>query len=154
MNIVQAIFMVALAGLLVAGGIQYISPDAGKRTQVAAQAEAGFLDLESAYRARLASGSPAPDPAAWQSALFPAYGHLPNTVSGLAWSYGQDGTGVWFCLSGAAPESAVRTALAGLSARMPAGAFTVTAACGGQGGDATPAAAAATLWMTRTGAAP
>ncbi|CAO3418917.1 hypothetical protein [Azospirillum endophyticum] len=151
MNIIQAIFALALMGMVVAGGIQYVNPSAMTKSRVASQADGGFSVLEGAYRSRQASGAAAPPADGWQAALFPAFGTMPAAVSGLSWSYGVQAEGVWFCLSGPLSRGAadpVAGALTSLASRRPEGLYEVTRNCGGTGGE--PAGSvAATLWMQR-----
>lgn len=148
MNLVQAMFVVALMGLVVTGGIQYVNPGVTTRNRIAAQADAGFSAVEGAYRSRQASGAPAPAEASWKGDLFPTFGTLPGEVSGLGWSYGAGSGGVWFCLSGPLRGTLVQPALESLASRRPLGLYDVTSRCGAAGGrpDAT---IAATLWMQR-----
>ncbi|MBK1841003.1 hypothetical protein JHL17_26730 [Azospirillum sp. YIM B02556] len=151
MNLIQAIFALALMGMVVAGGIQYVNPSAMTKSRLASQADAGFSVLEGAYRSRQASGGTAPPADGWQAALFPAFGTLPAAVSGLSWSYGVQAGGIWFCLSGPLSRGAadpVTGALTSLASRRPEGLYEVTRSCGGAGGE--PAeTVAATLWMQR-----
>lgn len=150
MNVLSALMMVGLVGLLVMGGIQYVPTEATERTRVATAAEAGFSQLEAAYRARAATGAGTPAAATWKTELFPTYGDMPAAVGGLGWSYSASGDEVWFCLSGTASASWTRAALSGLSARMPSGLYVVAGACGGGTGTAT--TVAATLWISRPAA--
>lgn len=152
MNIIQAIFALALMGMVVAGGIQYVNPSAMAKSRVASQADSGFSVLEGAYRSRQASGAATPAVDGWQAALFPAFGTMPAAVSGLSWSYGVQAEGNWFCLSGplsgGVAGDPVTGALTSLASRRPEGLYEVTRNCGGAGGD--PAGTvAATLWMQR-----
>ncbi|KAA0591772.1 hypothetical protein J2848_006542 [Azospirillum lipoferum] len=152
MNIIQAIFALALMGMVVAGGIQYVNPSAMAKSRVASQADSGFSVLEGAYRSRQASGAAAPAADGWQAALFPVFGTMPAAVSGLSWSYGVQVEGNWFCLSGplsgASAGDPVMGALTFLATRRPEGLYEVTRSCGGVGGE--PAGTvAATLWMQR-----
>lgn len=152
MNIIQAIFALALMGMVVAGGIQYVNPSAMTKSRVASQADSGFSVLEGAYRSRQVSGAAAPAADGWQAALFPAFGTMPAAVSGLSWSYGVQAEGTWFCLSGTLSGGAagdpVTGALTSLATRRPEGLYEVTRNCGGTGGG--PAGTvAATLWMQR-----
>jgi len=146
-NLVQTVFMVAVAGMLLLGGIQYVSPEAGTRVGLAAEAEVGFMQLESAFRARTAAGGSLPTVASWKTDLFPTYGRMPNAVSKLDWSFGLDGTDVWFCLSGSSTGTTLRSALDSLERRMPVGLYAVGTACGDGTGAA--GSVAATLWMRR-----
>ncbi|CAO3433665.1 hypothetical protein [Azospirillum doebereinerae] len=149
MNIVQAVFALALMAMAVAGGIQYVNPNAAAITRLVSQADAGFSALESAFRSRQASGASAPATEAWRTALFPAYGSPPAALSGLSWSYGVEAAGVWFCLSGPLSRDPVKPALTALATRRPQGLYDVTRDCGAAGG--TPEGTiAATLWMQRT----
>ncbi|PWC46025.1 hypothetical protein [Azospirillum sp. TSA6c] len=157
MNIIQAIFALALMGMVVAGGIQYVNPSAMAKSRVASQADSGFSVLEGAYRSRQASGAAVPAADGWQAALFPAFGTMPAAVSGLSWSYGVQAEGTWFCLSGPLSGGSaggvggdpVTGALTSLATRRPEGLYEVTRTCGGAEGE--PAGTvAATLWMQRT----
>lgn len=149
MNIVQAVFAIALMGLAVAGGIQYVNPGAATANRLASQADAGFTQLESAFRSRLATGAAAPAADGWQATLFPAFGSMPAALSGLGWSYGIQAEGVWFCLSGPLSASSTRTGLAALASRKPQGYYDLTRDCGAAGGEPD-RTIAATLWMQRT----
>ncbi|HYH40118.1 MAG TPA: hypothetical protein VD860_18005 [Azospirillum sp.] len=152
MNIIQALIGLALMGMVVAGGIQYVNPSAMAKRRITSQADAGFSMLEGAYRSRQASGAAAPTADGWQAALFPAFGTMPVAVSGLSWSYGVQADGTWFCLSGAlsggAAADPVMGALTALSIRRPEGLYEVTRRCGGAGGEPV-GTVAATLWMQR-----
>ncbi|MCG5242922.1 hypothetical protein ACIU1J_24160 [Azospirillum doebereinerae] len=149
MNIIQAVLAVALMAMAVAGGIQYVNPNAATGTRLASQADAGFSTLESAFRSRQAGGATGPAAEAWQAALFPAYGSPPAAVAGLSWSYGVEAAGVWFCLSGPLSRDPVKQALTALATRRPQGLYDVTRSCGGGGGPPE-GTIAATLWMQRT----
>ncbi len=155
MSVVQAVIAVALLATVTLGGVQYINADTQARIQAASLAEAGFQALDSAFRARQAAGLPAPPagsgPAAggaeWEAALFPAFGAKPKAPAGLAWSYGADAGGAWFCLSGDAPRAVLRDALDRLAGRFPDGLYRVAGGCGGQAGS--PGAVAATYWVVK-----
>jgi len=150
MSILQAMFALALMAMAVAGGIQYVNPNAAAGTRLASQADAGFSALESAFRSRQATGATAPAAETWQADLFPAYGSPPAALSGLSWSYGVEAAGVWFCLSGPlAPAPPVKPALTALAVRRPQGLYDVTKSCGAAGG-APDGTIAATLWMQKT----
>lgn len=152
MNIIQALIGLALMGMVVAGGIQYVNPSAMAKSRLASQTDAGFSMLEGAYRSRQASGAAAPTADKWQTALFPTFGTMPAAVSGLSWSYGVQADGNWFCLSGPLSSGAagdpVTGALTSLSTRRPEGLYEVTRNCGGAGGEPM-GTVAATLWMQR-----
>ena len=148
MSVLHALFAVALMGMAVAGGIQYIHPGAMARNRIAAQADAGFSMVEGAYRSRQASGAGAPAAASWKEDLFPAFGAPPSEVSGLGWSYGVGAEGAWFCLSGPLTGPLVQPALESLAHRRPAGLYDVTSRCGALGGKPD-GSIAATLWMQR-----
>ena len=147
MNIVQAVISVALLATVTMGGVQYINADTQNRVNIGTRAEAGFQVLDSAFRARQAAGLSAPAAATWEADLFPTYGTKPNPVKGLTWSYGVDGSGTWFCLSGTPEGQVVRDALDRLTTRFPAGLYAVSEACGGIPGDAGPIAA--TYWVIK-----
>lgn len=148
MTLLQTVISVALAVLVVTGGIQYVSPSAQTRAKLAAQIEAGFASLEGAYRGRQATEAPPPSADGWKATLFPAFGGRPVDVGALSWSYGNDGDGVWFCLSGPLKDDLTRTTLERLSSRYPAGLYDVTKSCGARGGPPE-TTVSATLWMQR-----
>lgn len=147
MNIIHTLMAVALFATVTVGGIQYVSTDTQARVRIGGTAEAGFQTLESAFRARQAAGLPAPAAEGWEATLFPAYGTKPNPPKELAWSYGVDATGTWFCLSGTTQDRPTREALDRLKTRFAEGLYTVGEGCGG--GVGTAGAVAGTYWVVK-----
>lgn len=149
MSIIHVVMAVALFAAITLGGVQYISADAQIRIRIGGAAEAGFQTLESAFRARQAAGLPAPSVEGWEATLFPAYGTKPTPPKDLAWSYGMDATGTWFCLSGMTQDRPTREALDRLKARFAEGLYAVGEGCGDGAGAGAPGAVAATYWVAK-----
>lgn len=148
MNLVSAIVAVGLFAAVTVGGIQYIGVDTEARVRTSGAADAGFQALDSAFRARQAAGLSAPTTQNWEAALFPSFGTRPTPPKDLAWSYGVDATGTWFCLSGTPKDQIPRTALERLKARYPEASYAVTKSCGAAATQ--DGMVAATYWVVKT----
>ncbi len=161
MNLISTIAGIGLLVLTVGAGLSYVNPAARSVAETTAVITAGFQALSQAYQARQMTGAPAPDAAAWKSALFPAYGFEPKPPGGASWSYGDDAIGRWFCLTAAKADQVMREALDGAGRHYSATSYQVSAKCGedaaAKSGTAAGAAGvagdsvSATLWLSREG---
>ncbi|RJF83590.1 hypothetical protein D3877_02770 [Azospirillum cavernae] len=152
MNLISAVVAVGLLATVTMGGVQYIGVDTEARVKFSSAADAGFQALESAFRARQAAGLAAPTAQTWEAALFPSFGARPTPPKDLAWSYGVDATGTWFCLSGTPKDQIAKTALERLKARYAEGIYAVAESCGAAAAQS--GAVSATYWVVKTSATP
>ncbi len=130
MNLLSTMIGIGLLALVVGAGISHINPGAQAAAETAAAVAAGFQNLIQAYQSRQMTGAPPPDAAAWESALFPAYGFEPQPPEGMRWSYGVSTAGRWFCLSASQATPAMRAALAAVGKRYATAGYQVSDTCG------------------------
>ena len=152
MNLIPAVIGIGLLALTIGAGITYVNPGAQAAAETTAVVTAGFQSLAQAYQSRQMTGAPPPDPASWESALFPAYGFEPRPPTGGSWSYGVSAAGRWFCLSFAKAGGPTRAALASVGKRYSAVSYQISGACGDATASSTTGdAVSATLWVSREG---
>lgn len=116
-QLVMVVLAVGLAALLVAGGINYINPDMGVRTETLTRVSTQFYTLEAGFHAyRVANRGVLPDPDGWQDAIRP-YLASPSVLDQggvMAWSLVADASGEALCLATSAGTEIGKGAFAAL----------------------------------------
>lgn len=131
-------------------GIQYLDPDGPLRVTLKADIKNGFDDLEEAYDTYVLTTGSKPDTLTWDTDLTPRFVFMPPTPGETSWSYGSNGVGEWFCLSGTFNETLFEAA--GMAGRhYSEQAYFISEACGSRANitpSAFPADVAVTFWVS------
>lgn len=104
-NFVLTILSIALTAAVLYASVTYLAPGRPVITLTYNLATQGFPALGTAFSDfKSANGGVAPAVSTWETQLTPTYTFLPAAPKGMSWSYGTDGTGYWFCLSGSVSQ--------------------------------------------------
>jgi hypothetical protein len=100
LSLLFAILSISLFATTLYASIQYAAPGQAVVARTVALSDNGFTSLGKAFFAYVTSTGVAPAPANWDTQLTPHYTFMPRPPANTNWSYGTNGTGYWFCLSG------------------------------------------------------
>lgn len=147
LSLFYTILSIALLASMLFASVQYLAPGQQLTTKTYTLADKGFTSLAQAYSNYVQATTVAPGLSTWQTDLTPKYVFLPQTPASTAWSYGTDGVGHWFCLSGTVSQPQY-AGMAQLSQIYSVQQYFLGASCGATTNSAAPATFPAPLYAT------
>lgn len=104
-GIIMVLISIALLSYMALAGMSYLPGDLDTVYKTEIETNAGLVTHQNAYMAfRMARSGRTPDPATWETDLYPSFGSKPTSIQNFTWSYGQNAGGDYFCLSGQATQ--------------------------------------------------